>query len=396
MQDLTHEFTDIVLDEEKPRQSALSTTLRERVLSVRLEDDGESDGDLQRTLLKRDISGLMKAGITMITSRQAIGTSGLTREQFMHLSKEELGSVYDAQQEIDAHMLQVLNYGLELCQVKVAVEDEQELIGSTTVESEIKMSRIELPSLVASSSLFRSQPCSLSHAQLEALTDLTKIDTLEGIFLLVDDSVSVLKILLNHLTSIIYPDIEHRPQHLAKHFNRATKGHWQEIGIVVETRGNWGIVCVANGRYASDVVKHCPIVVTITDQEMPEMTGIDLIKAIRKLELAQTRTPMSIALSTTLSAIEILDLFSVSAFSNEMVDETIIEDRTRSTRELPPLHRLKASYLHKPVRTENLEVFLRDTVFYKEVQTKHSHANVDLIYVKSHVPQLIPKNSQLK
>lgn len=167
VQDSTHALADIALDEEEPRESAYSTTLREKVLSARLEDDGELDEDLKEALLKPDISGLMKAGITMITSRQAIGASGLTREQFMDLSKEELGSVYDALKEIDAHMLQVLNYGLELCQAKVAAEDDQEPIGSVISEPERKMSRIELPSLVTSSSLFRSQPCSLSQFQLD-------------------------------------------------------------------------------------------------------------------------------------------------------------------------------------------------------------------------------------
>lgn len=210
------------------------------------------------------------------------------------------------------------------------------------------------------------------------MMDLTKMNRLQGIFLLVDDSVTVLKLLLNQLTSIIYPDIEQRPSHLTEQLNHAMKGNWQEIGIVVKTRGHWGIVCAANGRYALDVVKHCPIVVTITDQQMPEMTGIDLIKAIRKLELAEARIPMSLALSTTLSADDIVGVFSVAARSNDLVDGIIIEGGTRSTSELPGLDRLKAYYLPKPVSMENLEVFLRKSVFYKDVKTNHLHANLDL------------------
>ena len=118
-----------------------------------------------------------------------------------------------------------------------------------------------------------------------------------GIFLLVDDSLISMKMLFKQVTKILCPESLERSDKLK---SIASDELWQQQGFLIELRGEQGIVCAANGRVAYEIAKILPIRATITDYEMPIMTGMDLIMAIRKLERNESRTRMRIALNTAL------------------------------------------------------------------------------------------------
>ena len=124
---------------------------------------------------------------------------------------------------------------------------------------------------------------------------------LNGIILLVDDSLTMMKILFKQVTKILCP----APLQWSEALRSIASEDWQQTGFVIVNRAGWGIVCAANGRVAYDIVKKTAVRATITDHEMPCMTGLDLITFIRNLERKESRPRMSIALNTARSAAEI-------------------------------------------------------------------------------------------
>ena len=79
-----------------------------------------------------------------------------------------------------------------------------------------------------------------------------------------------------------------------------TTQNWQITGFVIEKRGGLYVICASNGRIAYEIVKRCSVRATITDHEMPEMTGLDLIKSIRERERSGSFQRMGIALNSAL------------------------------------------------------------------------------------------------
>lgn len=148
---------------------------------------------------------------------------------------------------------------------------------------------------------FTQAECSFSSEQKTSLADLATMETLDGIILLVDDSLTIMKMLLKQVTNILCPV----PLPWFETLKSVVSEEWQKKGFVIEIRGGWGIVCAANGRVAYDIVKRSAVRATITDHEMPIMNGIDLIASIRNMERKESRPRMSIALNSALLATDL-------------------------------------------------------------------------------------------
>ena len=136
---------------------------------------------------------------------------------------------------------------------------------------------------------------------VDLLSELDRLNRSKpnGIILLVDDSLSIMKLLLKNVTSIIDPTYrtgEKQPGTL----QAVTTQNWQITGFVIEKRGGLYVICASNGRIAYEIVKRCSVRATITDHEMPEMTGLDLIKSIRERERSLSFQRMGIALNSAL------------------------------------------------------------------------------------------------
>jgi len=157
---------------------------------------------------------------------------------------------------------------------------------------------------------FMKKMCSLTEEQRISLTDLRSMDRLKGIILLVDDSFVTMKMLLKNVTNILFSISPQQSEIASDNLKSVKIDDWQQKKFVIETRGDWGIVCAANGRVAYDIVMAIEILATITDQEMPMMNGLELIASIRKLERIESRPRMRIALNTALAVAELTPILS--------------------------------------------------------------------------------------
>lgn len=148
---------------------------------------------------------------------------------------------------------------------------------------------------------FPQEACSLDSEQKISLVDLAAMEALDGVILLVDDSLTMMKMMLKQVTNILCPV----PQQWSEPLASVVSENWQQKGFIIAIREHWGIVCAANGRVAYDIVKRSAVRAIITDHEMPTMNGIDLITSIRNLERKESRPRMSIALNTSLLETEL-------------------------------------------------------------------------------------------
>lgn len=114
--------------------------------------------------------------------------------------------------------------------------------------------------------------------------------------LLIEDQVLLLKILLRHVFHALL--LDHTQLHVSLPSDNQT---WQELQFLCYQTKNITIICASNGNVAYDFVKksmHSPVSLIITDNDMPQMTGMDLIPWLRALDKEQgMNTP--IALNTT-------------------------------------------------------------------------------------------------
>lgn len=145
-----------------------------------------------------------------------------------------------------------------------------------------------------SSRFFEQEASPLGAKRKKSLADLATMETLDGIILLVDDSLLCMKMLFAKVTKLLCPE----SLTFSEELKLIDSNDWQQQGFLIERRGHWGIICAANGRVAYDIVKQIPVRATITDHEMPMMNGSDLIVKIKKLEKKESRSRMSIALNT--------------------------------------------------------------------------------------------------
>ncbi|MDF1683105.1 MAG: hybrid sensor histidine kinase/response regulator [Legionellaceae bacterium] len=114
------------------------------------------------------------------------------------------------------------------------------------------------------------------------------------LILLVDDQLIILKGLERSLFA--YQRLAYKTADTA--LGSLTQATWQEEGWVTDAMGEYGVICAANGLVAEEILKNLPIDALITDEQMPGLSGSDLIQAVRQFELKNQKALMPIALNS--------------------------------------------------------------------------------------------------
>ncbi len=228
-----------------------------------------------------DLQGLMRAAISTIAGEEP----GFTRDEFSQLSPEQLKKHYDRQQDKDTQTLDILKEVLRLCETTKSPN-----------RSPIPFFKQE------ASSPSTEQITSISTDQIKSLEDLVREDAPSMIILLVEDSYVQMKMLLKQTTGVILQSSA-TPTSSEQFANAGAT--WMKNGFAIENKGRCSIICAGNGRIALDIVKKVPITAMITDNEMPEMNGLELIASIRNLEIKENRPRMRIALNTAVPALNL-------------------------------------------------------------------------------------------
>jgi len=140
-------------------------------------------------------------------------------------------------------------------------------------------------------------PAAQSDEKLDTGLDRRKLAEareFKHLILLVDDQLMILKGLIRSLFA--YQRISYKIADTA--LGVLTQVAWQEEGWVIDAMGEWGVICAANGLVAEKIISNLPINALITDEQMPGLSGSDLIKIVRQLELKEECTPMPIAFNS--------------------------------------------------------------------------------------------------
>ena len=160
-------------------------------------------------------------------------------------------------------------------------------------EPEIVSSRKRIAAHISSARYaFFPEPTLLSTAQIQSLFELQANQSLSGCLLLVDDTPTMFKILFKYISSCLQIDRSEINMEIDAR-------HWQEQKISSCCVKNWGIIIAANGNIAQEILQKITITAMITDNDMPGLRGVDLIKNIREQEQKQASAlPLKIALHT--------------------------------------------------------------------------------------------------
>jgi len=233
-------------------------------------------------LRMHDVLGFMREGINIVNTNPIANEKfSFTREAFSQLSPQELVKYFDEQQNINAQVLEIFR--------EVLRRGGAPTIQQTRNESPYQFFKSE------ASSLGTEQISSLSTEQIKSLEDLVRVDAPSMIILLVDDVYTAMK-MLSRQAAVAIGGGNNTPTTSGLPATAVTE--WNNKGFVIERKGRCSIICAGNGRIAFDIVKKVPITAMITDMEMPEKNGMELIASVRELELQETRPRMRIALST--------------------------------------------------------------------------------------------------
>lgn len=164
----------------------------------------------------------------------------------------------------------------------------------------------------------------LNPEQMTGLDFLSKNTTLSGIILLADDQYMILKILMKLIGSELLGEFfDSKMMQLSTLKNTDWTGHALTTDII----GSWGIICASNGRVAYEVVQRCAnIKLVITDLEMPEMNGVELIHHIRAFEQENGKEfPTKIVLNTGVNKVDLEEQVNFE----ELAVEYMLKDANR-------------------------------------------------------------------